>query len=107
MTSRSRLSRESTTRSSMPPQYGHRMRRRHITIERAAGSGRRAGTTPARCPLLAARSSLGARLFLQLLPVQAFAEEEQEARHDDRHRAHEVQQNCYSDGAVDVEFVER
>src|ERR1051325_4339039 len=83
MTSPSLLSRESTTRSSAFPQYGHRMTRR---ISRFVGA---------------------ACLLRQLLPVQSFAEKQQQSGDDDGDRSDEVKEHGHGDGAVDVETVKR
>ena len=90
MTSASRLSRESTTRSSVLPQNGQRILKAvYHDCER----------------FRVARHILGG--MPEIAPAQPFAREEHHAGDDDRKRADEVQQQRGGDRGVDVEAVER
>src|SRR6185369_6434404 len=98
MTSPSRLSRESTTRSSVFPQNGQRMTRR---ISRSVGSWQWTE---------AARSSANGQLstvnFVRclahdVLPTQPFPRKQHESRQNDRQGSHGVKQKRYSYGRVD------
>src|SRR6185295_6056296 len=84
MTSPSRLSLESTTRSSVCPQNGQRMRRR---ISHAA--------------------LLAAHFARHVLPTKSLAREQQQSRSDDRQRADDVKQQGDGDRGIDIEAVKR
>src|SRR4051794_94765 len=86
MTSPSRLSRESTTRSSVLPQKGHRMTGDISQLTRV--DGRVFGLVP------------------KLFPVQSLAQRQHEPRQQHRHAADDVEEDGDRDRRVDVEQVE-
>src|SRR5258706_5375405 len=84
MTSPSRLSRESTTRSSMLPQNGQRIRAPYITAR-----------------------SIARRLRLQIAQPDGGRREEDQSRDENRHGADDVKHQRRGDRRVDVVSVKR